>query len=263
MQAESASDAKVVGIDKPPVDLHLLAVNADVCDPVLAAAVRASSDVQFQMLIETGQSLFQLFHQPAGEALRFGDCKLAELRTAASDSSAKESRAADLQSNRVQFLGQGSGVSLRNIYDDQVLHVGGAQFPRCKALCQVGSGLHLLGGNSSAKHRRSHITQARLLLRMNSDVVAIHIRGRMLFDGGIESESDALLQFVEKTLCRPAMAQEKKFQPRPLAMLAQHFRIAKEFGDSLNGRQHLVPADKGVKSCAEVRFGGQPSGNSQ
>ena len=59
---------------------------------------------------------------------------------------------------------------------------------------------------------------------MNADVVAINIVGRMLFDGGIELESDALLQFAEKTIGGPAMAQEEKFQARALAVLAQELR---------------------------------------
>src|SRR5208282_775493 len=79
----------------------------------------------------------------------------------------------------------------------------------------------------------------------------------------IELKFNSPLQFVQKALCRPAMPQEKKFQPRPLAMLPQYIRIAKQFGNPLDGRQDLVPADKRVQSRSQVRFGGEPSRNSQ
>ena len=59
------------------------------------------------------------------------------------------------------------------------------------------------------------------------------------------------------------MPQEEKLQPRPLAMFAQHIRVAKQFRDPLYGGQHLMPADKRVQSRAQVGFGGKSSRNSQ
>ena len=90
---------------------------------------------------------------------------------------------------------------------------------------------------------------------MNSDVVAIDIRGRVFFDCRIEVESNAPLQFVQETFCRPAMSQEEKLQPRPLAMFPQHVRVAKQFGNPFDGGQHLMPAHKRVQSRAQVGFG--------
>ena len=79
------------------VDFHFLALDADVGDPVLTATVGASGYVQLQVLIETGQTLFQFFDQPAREALGFGDGELAEFRAAAGDCAARESRPADFK----------------------------------------------------------------------------------------------------------------------------------------------------------------------
>src|ERR1039458_6125342 len=73
MQTERSAQAKVIGIDHATVDFDLFAVDADVGNPVLSATVGAAGDVQFQMLIEAGEAVFQLFHQPAGEALCFRD----------------------------------------------------------------------------------------------------------------------------------------------------------------------------------------------
>ncbi len=246
MQAERAAQAKVIGIDHLSVDFYLFAIDANVGDPVLSATVRAAGDVQLQMLIEAGQAVFQFFHQPAGKVLCFRDRELAELRAAAGDRAAPEGRTAHAQSNGIQFPSQVFGIELRNIHDEQVLHVGGAKFARREAIRQIGGGVHLLGGDSSAEHCGSHIAEARLLLRMDADVVAIHIRGRLFFDCGIELKSDSPLQFVQKALRRPTMPQEEKFQPRALTMLTQYLRVAKQFGDSLNRGQHLMPADKRV-----------------
>src|SRR5258708_4743034 len=62
MQTESSAKAEVIGIDDASVDFHLLAINSNVGNPVLSATVRASSNVQLQVLIETRQTLFQFFH---------------------------------------------------------------------------------------------------------------------------------------------------------------------------------------------------------
>ena len=58
MQAERAAQAEVVRIQHAIADFDLLALDANVCNPVLAATVRASGDVKFQVLLETRQSLF-------------------------------------------------------------------------------------------------------------------------------------------------------------------------------------------------------------
>src|ERR1700674_2343147 len=104
MQTKRSAKAEVIGIDETSVDFHLLAIDANVSNPVLSATVRASGNVQFQVLVETRQTLFQFLHQPAREALRLCDRQLAELRAAARDGAAPECRPANPQSNRVQFL---------------------------------------------------------------------------------------------------------------------------------------------------------------
>src|SRR5229473_4245371 len=128
MQTERSTDAEVIGIDDTAVDFHLLAINANIGNPVLSATVRASGNVQLQVLIEARQTLFQFFHQPAGEALGLGDRQLAEFRAAARDSASKEGRPANSQAKRVQLLGQVFSIKPGNVHDEQVLHVGRAQF---------------------------------------------------------------------------------------------------------------------------------------
>ena len=126
------------------------------------------------------------------------------------------------------------GVDGGHIHDQQVLHVGGAQFAGGKPLGKIGGAAHLVGGDSSAQSNRSDVGETQLLLRVNADVIAIDVVGRMLFHRWVELESDAILQFVEKTLGRPSVAQEEKLQAGALAMFAQHVGIAEQFGNSLD-----------------------------
>src|ERR1035438_2459735 len=90
VQTKRSAQAEVVGVDHAVLNFDLLAFNANIGDPVLSATVGASGDVQFQMLIETRQTFFQFLHQPAREALGFGDSQLAEFRPAARHRAAPE-----------------------------------------------------------------------------------------------------------------------------------------------------------------------------
>ncbi len=145
-----------------------------------------------------------------------------------------ESRTADFEPDRVELLRQRFSVERGHVYDEQVLHVGGAQFAAGIAFGKIGGRLHLFGRDSAAKGHRSDIRKTGLLLRMNADVVAVDVVGRMLFDRRIKLESDALLQFAKKTVGSPSMPQEKEFQAGALAMFAQHLGIAEQFGDAFD-----------------------------
>src|SRR5262245_6496834 len=63
------ADRELVRIHHVAIHPRLLAIEPDVGDPVLAAAVRAAGDVDPQMLLEAGQALLQTLHEPAREAL--------------------------------------------------------------------------------------------------------------------------------------------------------------------------------------------------
>ena len=160
-------------------------------------------------------------------------------------------------------LRQRFGIDRGDVDDQQVLHVGGAQFAAGKTLGEIRGRLHLLGRNSPAQRHRSHIRQTGLLLRVNSDVIAIDVIRRMLFDSRIELESDALLQFAEKTFGGPSMPQEEKFQPRSFAMFAQHVGIAEQLSNAFDHRQNLIPANKCVQARPKIGFGRKPAGDSQ
>ena len=137
------------------------------------------------------------------------------------------------------------------------------KFAAGEAIGQIGRGVHLFGSDPAAQNCGPHIAVARLLLRMDSDVIAVNVCRRLFGFGGIELKSDAALQFFLEVLRRPAMPQEEKLQPRPLAMFAQLVGIAKQFGDSLDHRQNLIPAHKGIQRCAEVGIGRKSAAHAQ
>ena len=67
MLPNRSTETEVVGIYQFAFVLDLLAFDPDVGNPVLSATVRASGDVQLQVLIEAGKTFFEFFNQPAGE----------------------------------------------------------------------------------------------------------------------------------------------------------------------------------------------------
>src|SRR5580704_19425436 len=66
-----SADAEVVSIHHLAFMLDLLAFQANIGDPVLAASIGAARHVQFQLLIELRDALLKLLNQPARKSLRF------------------------------------------------------------------------------------------------------------------------------------------------------------------------------------------------
>src|ERR1700680_121794 len=56
METERSTHAEVVGVHHAVLNFDFFTLNPDVSDPMLAATVGASGNVQLQMLIETGQA---------------------------------------------------------------------------------------------------------------------------------------------------------------------------------------------------------------
>src|SRR6266550_1283062 len=98
---------------------------------------------------------------------------------------------------------------------------------------------------------------------MNADMVTVNIVRRTLFKRWIELESDAVLQFAEKTISSPSVPQEEELQARALAVFAQDVGVAEEFGHALDHRHNLIPADERVQARAEIGLCRKSTGNSQ
>src|SRR5205814_8331443 len=104
--APSAPPTQKVGVDQCAVDLELLALHADVGDPVLSARVRAPRDVQLHVLMEARQAPLEILDEPPGKLLGLRERELAELRAGARDGPAAEWRAARGQPGLRKLTGE-------------------------------------------------------------------------------------------------------------------------------------------------------------
>jgi len=116
--ANTAANAEIVGFDQFAIDLDFLALDADVGDPVLAATIGAAGDVQFELMLEIGMSMFESFGEPAGEALGFGESEFAKFRAGAGYGTANESGTRDGESASGE-LGVDSGDARLGDIDEE------------------------------------------------------------------------------------------------------------------------------------------------
>src|SRR6266478_7971229 len=261
--ADAAPNAEVIRVDHPAIDLQLLAFDADVRNPVLAAAIRASGDVQLEVLLETRQALIELFRKPAREALRFGQRQLAKFRTGAGNGAARKRRGAHRQAHRGQLACNPHRMLVRNIHDQQVLHDRVAEMSVCVAVGKIRCSAQLLGRYAPAQHVRADIRKALLLLCMNADVIAMNIRGKLFRLNRIERKAKPILQSSQERVRRPTMLQEKKFQAGALAVLAEYLRFTKELRHVAYNGDSLFPPHKGIQANAEVWIGGKTASHAQ
>ena len=99
MLADGSAKTEVVGVGELAFVLDFFAFDADVGDPVLAAAVGAAGYVELELLVEAGEAVFELVDEPAREALGLSDGQLAELGAGAGDGAAPKVSAFDLQTD--------------------------------------------------------------------------------------------------------------------------------------------------------------------
>src|SRR5574341_1586354 len=120
--ADSAPHAEVVRINYCSAHLDLLALDADVGDPVLAAAIRATGHVDLEVLVKSGHPLLKLFYQPLGEALRLREGQLTEFRSRARNRTPPEGRGVKPHTGVLDLLCQGIGVLASQVEDEEILH---------------------------------------------------------------------------------------------------------------------------------------------
>src|SRR5213596_534341 len=202
--AEGAADAKVVGIHERAVHLDLLALDADVGDPVLAAAVRAPRHVDLHVLVEPRQPRLQLLHEGAREPLRLREGELAEFRARACDRPAPEGRSVEPKPGGLERVREGARAVALDVRDQEVLHVGRPDFAGPVALRQVRSRAHLGGSQPTAQHRDARVDQPLLLLAMEPHVVAVDVLGRVVGHAVLEGPAKPVLDRREELLGGPA-----------------------------------------------------------
>jgi len=173
--ADGSAEAEVIRVGELAFVLDLLAFDSDVGDPVLAATIRASSDVEAELLIELREALFEFTDEPAGEALGLSDGQLAELSAGAGDGAAPEGRAFDIEADFAEFGGEGRDFLVGDVDEEQILRDCGAQCSRAVAVGEIGGGFELFSGETAAEHRCADVAEARRALGMDAGVVAQYV----------------------------------------------------------------------------------------
>src|SRR5208283_2090462 len=145
--AHRSAEAEVIRVGELALVLDFFALDADVGDPVLSAAIGAAGDVQPELLVKRGQPLFELIHDPACKALGFRDGQLAKLRAGAGDRATPERRTIDMKADLPKFPRQFCCLVVGNVDQEQVLRDSGAQRSASEALGKFGGGLQLLAAH--------------------------------------------------------------------------------------------------------------------
>jgi hypothetical protein len=259
--ADAATNAEIVGIDKFAIDLDFLAFDANVGDPVLTATIGAAGDMQLELMLKVGIAFFESFGDPPSEVLGFRESELAKFGTGAGHRAANESGTCDRESASGELRNDGGNVSLGNVDEEKVLHRSGADVAVGVTFGQVGGKAKLRGSDASANDGGADGEEAGLPLRNDAEVIAMDVGGERFGFGGIESETETLMDGGEKSFGRPVMLEEEIFQTSAVAALAKNVAGAEDFGYGPDDGNDLVRLDEGVEANREVRLRGEAAGD--
>src|SRR5580700_7167594 len=206
--AEASADTEVVGVYHPAIYFDFFSLNADVGDPMLPATIWAASDVESQPFLKIGKPLFEFLREPSRKTLCFRQCELAKFRSRAGHGSACEHRGLDRKSSSSKLVRNRARVSLCHVDDQQILHGGRTGVAVRVAICQIRRRAQLLRRNTASQHGGAYVDEARLLLRVNTEVIAMNVRGNVFRFGRVERKSDLPLQFFQEAFRGPTLLQE-------------------------------------------------------
>src|SRR5580693_3086868 len=183
--AEASADTEVVGVYHPPIYLDFFSFNTDVGDPMLAATIRTTSDVEPQLFLKTGKPLFEFLREPSRKAFCFRQCELAKFGSRAGHRSACEYRGLHREGSNFKLMCNGGRVSLWHVDDQQILHGGGTNVAVRVAIRQIRRRAQLLRRDAASQHGGAYVDETWLLLLVNTDVVAMNVRGNVFQLGGV------------------------------------------------------------------------------
>jgi hypothetical protein len=129
----------------------------------------------------------------------------------------------------LQNAAQAADPRARDVEDHEILHVGGPERTRPVAIGQIGGGAHLAGRDPPAHDGEAGVEQARLLLGVDADMVAVDVFRRHLRGGGREGPAEPPFDLRAEALGRPAVLQEEELQSGLLPMLPQNVAVAEDF----------------------------------
>jgi len=244
--ADSSANAEIVGVDELAIHFDFFAFDADVGDPVLAATVGAAGDVELDVVAEAGEAVIELFGEPAGERLGFGESELAEFGAGAGNGAANEGRAFDGKASGNEFGDDGGDVGFGDVDEEKILHRSGAEVAVGETFGEIGGEAELRGSDASANDGSADRKEAGLLLGLHAEMIAMDLGGKIFRLGRIESEGETGLDGGEERVGGPGVFEEEIFEASAFAALAEDFAGAEEFGDGADYGDDLVFTDESV-----------------
>ena len=261
--ADGAADAEVVGVDERAVDLQLLALDADVGDPVLAAGVGAAGHVDPHVAIEARQPRLEVARRagarsPWSRSARAcrtrcrcrPPCRAGRARRRAESPGPPTSRGqpADARARGTSSTSRFCIVVVRSC-------AGAVSARPASATARICAGVSRPRTTGSRRSRgRPAAGDER---RRGRDR-----RRRAASSGtpGASAAAETPLQLGQEARRRPAAVEEEELQPRLLAVLAQHVAVAEDLGDrrarpARTSRQRT----KASSRTRQVRVGREPA----
>src|SRR5580704_612365 len=260
---DASADTEVIRVHHAAIHFDFFALDANIGDPMLPAAIWATRDIKAQLFPKIGEALFEFLGQPTGKSLGLSKRKLAELRARAGHGSTCEYRGLHRQGGNFKFTGHGGRLAPRHVDDQQVLHGGGSNVAVGVAVGKLRCRAQLLRTDPPSQHRSANVDKAALLLLMDADVVAVNIPGNFFRLGGIKRKTNCSLQFIQKTIRRPTLLKKQKLQPSLFPALPKRFTGAEYFRHAASYGHDLVPPNEGVQPQGDVRIGGESPTNPQ
>ena len=148
-------------------------------------------------------------------------------------------------------------VGFGNVDEEEILHGGVADVAVAITFGEISGQMELRGGDAAAEDGSADGEKAGLLLRDDTEMIAMDARRNLFGPGGVERVAKLGFHGGEEGLGGPVMLEEKELEARFLAGLAKHFGFAKDFGHGADDRDDLMRLDEGVETESEVGIGGK------
>ena len=261
--ADAAADAEIVGVDHFAVGFDFLAFDADVGDPVLAAGIGATGDVEAEVFLIVGETIFELLGEPAGERLGFREREFAKFGAGASDGAANEGGRFDGKPGVGEFIDHCGDVSFGNVDEEEILHRRVADVAVAITLGEIGGEGELRGSDTSADYGSANGEKSGLLLWDDTEMIAVDLRGRSDGLGGIKGVAEFGFDELEERTGSPSVFEKEIFEAGFFAGVPENVGFAKDFGDGADDGDDLVLADEGGDGDGEVRLGGEATAKAE
>src|SRR6516165_6507210 len=145
---DAAANAEVVGIHHFAVDLDFLAFDANVRDPVLAATIGATGNVELELPLEVREALLEFLGEPSGKGFGFGQSEFAEFGAGAGNCSTGEGRGFDRKAASGKLFYHSPDMGFGNVDDEEVLCGGIANASVGIGLGKIASEAELRGNDA-------------------------------------------------------------------------------------------------------------------